>query len=291
MSSSPDVLSDLRRSYQDLTMAQKRIAELIVEDPEYVAFATVDKLAARIEVSPSTIVRFTYRLGLSGYPELQGRIREIVRAQMRPGPKSGVGPTAETDHLGEGTIAKSLRHDIENLLRTASRLTLEDLERALALLVEAEWIYVAGGLTSDSLAQYVAFALGRMRGRTAALNSDMHTSARLLDVSRADAVIAFSFPPYASRTLEIVSATKEQGARVVAVTDTPLAPIARSADVVLAANVSGIGLQNSLVAPIAIANALLNALAEKLPEAADRYERLFHRMNDWNAFLLRADDD
>lgn len=291
MGAAPDVLSDLRRSYQDLTLAQKRIAELIVEDPEYIAFATVDKIAARLEISPSTIVRFAYRVGLSGYPELQGRIREIVRAQMRPGVGQQAQRGTDTGHLGEGTIARSLSHDMDNLERTISRLSLDDLERAVALLRQADWIYMAGGLTSDSLAQYAAFALGRMRGRATLLNGDMYTTSRLLDVQPADAVLAFSFPPYASRTLEIVTAVKEQGARVVAITDTPIAPIAQAADVVLATHVSGIGLQNSLVAPIAIANALLNALAEQLPEAHDRYERLFRRMNDWDAVLLRGDDE
>src|ERR687895_2795501 len=78
-----DVISELRRGYDELTKSQKRIAEAIVEDPEFVAFATVDKMASRLGVSPSTVVRFTYRLGLTGYQDLQERVRTLVRSQMR----------------------------------------------------------------------------------------------------------------------------------------------------------------------------------------------------------------
>jgi len=67
--------------------------------------------------------------------------------------------------------------------------------------------------------------------------------------------------------------------------------VAQQVDVVLATNVSGIGLQNSLIAPMAIANALLNALAEQMPDSMARYDQIFRMMNDWNSFLLRDDDD
>src|SRR5688572_4590921 len=81
--SAADVIQSVRRSYDELTRSQKLIAEAIVEDPEFVAFATVDKMAARLGVSPSTVVRFTYRLGLTGYQDLQERVRTLVRSQMR----------------------------------------------------------------------------------------------------------------------------------------------------------------------------------------------------------------
>ena len=85
-------------------------------------------------------------------------------------------------------------------------------------------------------------------------------------------------------------AAKERGASIIAITDTPVAPVAQEVDVVLATNVSGIGLQNSLVAPMAVANTLLNALARRMPESEVRYDQIFRMMNDWNSFLLRDDD-
>jgi DNA-binding MurR/RpiR family transcriptional regulator len=291
MTTDANVLSDLRRSYKDLTLSQKRIAELIVEDPEFVAFATVEKLADRLEVSPSTIVRFAYRDGLSGYPDLQQRIRDIVRTQMRPSPNGDRPFGSEFEHLGEGTIAKSLTHDIENLKATVERINLGDLEQAVDILLKARWIYVVGSFSSESLVKYAGVTLGRISGRVSTLGGDVNAAPILLDITESDAVLAFSFPPYAARTLQTVSAAKDQGAAVIAITDTPVAPVAQLGDVVLATNVSGVGLQNSLIAPMAIANALLNALAEQMPDSMSRYDRIFRMMNDWDTFLLRNDDE
>ena len=283
-----NVLTDMRRSYKDLTLSQKRIAELIVEDPEFAAFATVEKLAARLEVSPSTIVRFAYRVGLSGYPELQQKVRDVVRTQMRPSPSGDGKVSSEAGHLGEGTIAKSLIHDSENLRATIARLSISDLDHAVEILLQARWIYVVGGFASEALSKYVSVQLSRMSGRVSALRGD-NTASMLLDITKDDALLAFSFPPYAARTLRTVTAAKDQGASIVAITDTPVAPVAQQVDVVLATNVSGIGLQNSLIAPMAVANALLNALAEQMPESTSRYDQIFRMMNDWNSFLLNDD--
>ena len=115
--SSGDVIEELRRRYDRLTQSQKRIAEYIVEHSQAVAFSTVDQMAAQLDVNPSTIVRFTYRLGLNGFPDLQERMRELVRGQLsRTG--DPINESQVANHL-EGTIfGASLSHDWQNLHRT-----------------------------------------------------------------------------------------------------------------------------------------------------------------------------
>jgi DNA-binding MurR/RpiR family transcriptional regulator len=83
---SVDIIEELRRRYDRLTESQKRIAEYILEHSQTVAFSTVDKMAAQLDVNPSTIVRFTYRLGLEGFPDLQERMREIIRGRLSVSP-------------------------------------------------------------------------------------------------------------------------------------------------------------------------------------------------------------
>src|SRR6266567_1007940 len=79
---SGNVIEELRRRYDLLTHSQKRIAEYIVDQSQAVAFSTVDQMAAQLGVNPSTIVRFTYRLGLNGFPDLQEHMRDLVRGRL-----------------------------------------------------------------------------------------------------------------------------------------------------------------------------------------------------------------
>ena len=82
-----DVIADIRRHLETFTPSQRRIAECIVERPDAVAFATVHKLAERLGVSPSTIVRFAYRMRprrLQGSAE-QGPRRGALAAALQRG--------------------------------------------------------------------------------------------------------------------------------------------------------------------------------------------------------------
>ena len=54
---------------------------------------------------------------------------------------------------------------------------------------------------------------------------------------------------------------------------------------------AGTGMQNSLVAPMAVANALLNGvLAARGTTALDRYSQHDRLMNRWDAFMLKLDE-
>jgi DNA-binding MurR/RpiR family transcriptional regulator len=283
-----DVITELRRRYDELTHSQKRIAELIVDDPEFVSFATVEKFAARLGVSASTIVRFAYRIGLSGYPELQEQVRGKLLQGLRTGEAGGDGATS---HLGSGIAASSLRHDLEILAKTATRTSPADVERAIDLLVRARRIRVVGGVTAFSVAHYAAITLDRVRPGVVLLSGSPVPTGPLLDLEVDDAVLAFGFPPYARSTVDAIRAAKARGASVVAVTDSPISPLHTTADVLLPTVVSGIGIQNSLVAAMALANVIVNGVTAQLPDALERYGETLALLSDWNVYLLESGND
>lgn len=283
------VIAELRRRYDELTNSQKRIAETIVEDPQFVAFATVDKFAGRLGVSPSTIVRFSYRLGLSGYPELQDQVRELVLQKLQTPETDADG--AVTSHLGDTVFAESLRHDATLLARTAERLQTADLDRAVELLVDARRVRVAGGVTTFAVAHYTAVALDRVRGAVALLTGNPPPTGAVLDMGEGDVLLAFTFAPYARTTRGVIDAAKRRGASVIAVSDSPISPLRSQVDVLIPAAVSGIGTQNSLVAAMAVANTIVNGVSGRAPEALERYSDTVRLLNDWDVFVLEPEKD
>lgn len=285
-----DVITDLQRSYADLTQAQKRIAEAIVEDPDFVAFATLDKLASKLEVASSTIVRFTYRLGLDGYPDLQARIRRMVKSRMRSTQVSEIDASSSVAHLGDGTASRSLARDIENLNRSVLELDPSTLDVVVRRLLKAARIYFSGGLASDWLAEYAALNVSRIRGNAWVVDH-RHAAATLLDMNRKDVLVVFSFPPYASQTMQILEAARKQLATIVAITDSPISPVGQQADITLTAHVSGIGPQNSLIGPMALLNAMLNGIAAGSDNSGERYRKIFGLMGEWDTFILKSDAD
>jgi DNA-binding MurR/RpiR family transcriptional regulator len=223
---SADVIEELRTRFDELTNSQKRIAEAIVEDPEFVAFATVDQMGSKLGLNPSTIVRFAYRIGLDGYNDLQNRVRERVRAQLSHRDTVGSdGEKSPARHLGK-VFARSFEHDAAILNRTISQLNNEELTRSVDALVRARHVFIVGGFASYGTAHYVALALNRIRGDTFLLGPREDDAATLLlQVTSKDTLVAFTVPPYASSTLRIVRQAKALGATVIAITDSSISPV------------------------------------------------------------------
>jgi DNA-binding MurR/RpiR family transcriptional regulator len=288
---SDDVIDELRRQYDRLTQSQKRIAEYIVDHPDRVAFATVDQMASQLGVNPSTIVRFTYRLGLKGFPDLQERTRQLVRGQLSAASEI-VNEKSVLSHL-EGTVfGASLGQDLQNVRRTIAALNADDLQRATTMIVTARRVFVAGSFAAHTVAAYLTLSLDRIRGNTTVWGADMTLQpSQALDLTAQDCLVAFTSAPYAVATQRVAQLAKEARAKVIAVTDTPISAVGQMADLVLATTSTGSGMQNSFVAPMAVANALLNGVAAAVGERAlERYDRLYKLVNRWDTFLLKGDD-
>jgi DNA-binding MurR/RpiR family transcriptional regulator len=285
---SSDIVEELRRQYDRLTPSQKSIAEYVIEHAQEVAFSTVDQMAERVDVNPSTIVRFAYRLGLNGFTDLQERMQELVRGQLsRTG--DPISESQAAGHLEGTSFGTSLSHDWQNLHHTIAGLDAAAFDHAVNALGRARRVYVVAEFWTFSVAQYFALVLDRLRSNISLLASnDMFALPRLVEIKSEDCVLAFTFPPYAKATYHAAVWAKEHKAKVIAVTDSPISALGQIGDVVLLADSTGIGPQNSLVAPIAVANALLNGVAAaKGTSALKRYSRHTRMMDRWDAFLLK----
>lgn len=286
-----DVIEELRKRFDELTDSQKRIAEAIVEDPDFVAFATVDQFGSKLGLNPSTIVRFAYRLGLDGYNDLQNRVRERLRAQLSRR-EAGEGQEGQgvTANLKGTVFANSFEHDLDILRRTISQLSRDELARAVDALVRARRVFLAGGFASYGIAHYVALAMSRIRADTFLLGpSEDEVASLILQVTKEDVLLVFTFPPYASKTLRIVRQAQAHGATVIAITDSPISPVGQLVNIVLPVLCSGMSTQNSYVPALSLANALLNAVVTATPATAlERYRRYMESMNAGDAFVLKG---
>src|SRR5262249_52985629 len=143
--------------------------------------------------------------------------------------------------------------------------------------------------SSLSVAHYFALVLDRLRSNISLLASNNACALPpLVEIKSEDCLLAFTFPPYAKATYHVAMWAKENKAKVIVVTNSPISEPGQIGDVVLLADSTGIGPQNSLVAPMVLANALLNGVvAAKGMSALKRQSRLDRLTDRWDAFLLK----
>lgn len=247
----------------------KRIAQVAayaLDNPDEIAFGTAASIAASAGVQPSTLIRFAQHLGFDGFSSLQSVFRERLRERtlsyderLRALRSDGPGATQNRIIL-DGFVAAASK----SLETIARKIDDELLERAVETLAAAETIYVLARRRSFPVASYVAYAFGKLKVRYHLIESAAGLDPEIISLATPkDAVIAVSFSPYASGTIEGARMLAGHGVPVVAITDSAFSPLAQSAKVwfeVAEADCAGF---RSLSATMALAMTLAVAVAER----------------------------
>jgi DNA-binding MurR/RpiR family transcriptional regulator len=74
----------IARSSSALTGAERRVAEVVLQRPQLVAFGTVAELAEAAGSGAATVVRLASKLGYEGFTALQTSIQNDLASQLRP---------------------------------------------------------------------------------------------------------------------------------------------------------------------------------------------------------------
>ena len=247
-----------------LTPAQRRILQYIIEHYEEAIFLTASQLAQNVGVSEATVVRLAQALGFDGYPGMQRKFRQGLQDRL-----STVTRLEHTvDHAQQigDVVVKVIQKDIHNLSQTLRNLSLDIFERAVADLQSAKRIFVVGlrgaHAPALTLATYLRF-LGKQAHLLVPGHGEMWDI--LQGLGRSDLVVGISFPRYTQITLEVLQHARMKRARVGAITDSPLSPLARYAHWVLTAHCELDSFIESFTAATSLVNALLTAMSIQDP--------------------------
>jgi DNA-binding MurR/RpiR family transcriptional regulator len=254
------MLTDLLEKQEQLTRAQKQVLKYILEHHEEAVFLTAAKLSHQSGVSEATVVRLAQVLGFNGYPDLQRRLREEFQDRL-----STVSRFQETVKQAgtEGDILlKIMQEDIRNLSQTMRDLPSESFQQAVKAIDAAGRIYVVGLRGAHAPALVLSLYLRFLKKDVQLLSPGIgDVWNNIFGVGPRDLVVGISFPRYTRLTVEILAYAREQGAAVGAITDSPLSPLAESADWVLPVYSRLDSFIESFTAAMSLINALLTAVS------------------------------
>ena len=245
---------------------QRRIADFITGHYDEAAFMTAARLGEEVGVSESTVVRFATELGFEGYPQLQKALQELIRSKLTVVQRLDVTRARMADDEVLHHVAVS---DINNIRRTLDSLDNAVFYDAVDRIVNARQVYVFGAGSCKALASFFTHYLqmllgGKVHVIIAASQSEIFEE--MLDVSDRDVVVGISFPRYSSKAVNTLHYAHSKGAGIIAITDSPLSPIAAHATALLTAHSDIASVVDSLVAPMSVINALLVAVSLRTVE-------------------------
>ncbi|MBR0227396.1 MAG: MurR/RpiR family transcriptional regulator [Clostridia bacterium] len=281
MDDQQNLVERLNLTGKRLSKSHRRIADYIVAHYDKAVFMTAAVLGEAVGVSESTVVRFAMALGYEGYPQMQHAMQELARHRLTAAQRFDM----SADLAEEEVLPTVIRADMQNIRRTVEQLNGGEFAEVVRRLLSADTIYVLGLRSAAPLAQffsyYLRFIFDDVREVAAGTTDVFQSIAR---IRKTDVLVGISFPRYSTRTLEAMRFAHESGAQVIGLTDGPMSPLHKEADICLSARTDMTSFVDSLVAPLSVINALLVALAlKKRKELNTHLEKL---EGIWDAYSV-----
>lgn len=278
-----NLISIIKNNFHKFSKSQKLIAQYIIEHYDKAAFMTAAKIAERVDVSESTVVRFATALGYSGYPEMQKALQVLIKNKLTAVQRIGLQEDVVNDNIK--LHKKILKSEMNNLRYLFEHFDMEALDKATELILKANRVYVLGLRTSSTLSNYLGFYLDVILNNVKVLNNSGVNSLyeEIIRINENDVLIIISYPRYSRTTIDAAKFVKERKTKIVAITDTEESPAYALADVSLLAISNIVSFIDSLVVPMAIINNLIINISLREKEEIVEYYNVLEKLWDNNS--------
>ena len=264
----PETYEDLIRlihdRFENTSKSYQKIAVFLTQNPNDVAVMSVNAIGEKCGIHASGFVRYAQTLGYKGFKEMQTVFQRRL-STAAPGFDARIKALEHELGATEGGIGH-LRdlvvRDMASLQDLLSNTSAHDLEAAAALMEAADTIYLVGQLRSEPVVELLRYVLTMLGKRTVLLDASGGLTTHMAKVARpTDLLFAVSFRFYATEVVNVVEETAARGVPVVAISDSTLSPLAKSARVLFAVPEHEYTFSRSLAAPMCLAQALCVAMA------------------------------
>lgn len=256
----------LLERYDSLSKRLQQIGRYVLDEPSDVALETLAVIAERCGVQPSAIVRFAQSFGFSGATQMQRLFRDgLLSANAALGYSDRVrrfNDAVSRSKGGDSLLAEFVEGNVLALQNLGETIDEEDISEAVRLIASADTVFVAGFRRSFPISSYLAYSLQQLGKKVLFIDGVAGLATQQVrTITPADLLIAVSYQPYAEETVRLVDVAAEQGARILAISDSRVSPIAKPATLALQVRESEVRNFRSLATTICLAQALVIGFA------------------------------
>lgn len=223
-----NLFDTIARSLDQMRPSERKVASVVLADPETAVGMTLSALAERSEVSEPTIVRFCRSLGCDGYQQFRMEL-----ARSLGGGEPYLHKAVAFDDNVATQIEKVLGFAQWALTTLRARLDRGATERAICILAAARRVEFHGSGASGIVALDAQNKFFRLDVPAAAYSDPHQQLIAACALSAGDALVIFS---HTGRTRDLIasaSIARERKASVIAVTRQN-SPLAEKSDIVIA---------------------------------------------------------
>lgn len=251
------IIETIKSNLHNMTKSEQKIAAYFLGNPNTFAFETLDNIAAKIDISTTSVIRFCRKLGFVGYKAFQDCVRTEFKYQLTLPNKFNRTVKAKNTN---SQFHLSVKNSINCIEQTFNTIPAEDIHSAIKAISEAKRVFCFGLKESFALAHYAYTRFLTIRSDVFMLSAGQGGEIEsVLSLGKDDVCIFFLFHRYTNPAPQILELLKKQGTTIILITSPPYDELESNANILLPCFVDINGIKNSAVAPICLIDHLCNS--------------------------------
>ena len=268
-----DPYLEIGSQMNSLSKSQKKVAQYVLDNPNYILFQTVEKLAKEVGVSDATVVRFANALGYKGYPDLQYHIQNRLQRKLKTTER------LKNDQTSGNTLEEQIKYyimqDVHNVQSIIEDIDTYQFEKVIKAILKAENIYIISSRSAGSPGMFLNYYLDMLLGNVTHVKVLETDGEKMFNIDENDVAFAISSARYTRSTIELFKYAKERNACTIALTDNFSSPLIHHADLALYTKSDSSSFFDSFVASMSMINLILAFVGKyKEGENTERLEEL-----------------
>lgn len=221
------ILNRLQQSLNNLSKAERRIAEAILKDPAAVVHMTTAELARAADVSDPMVSRLCRTVGCRSFPDLK-----VQLASSMASGSSYISSTVSAGDSSEEIAHKIIGANMNGLEYLRNGLDLVAIDKAIEIIRDAKRIEIFGMGGCASIAADAQNRFFRSGIPTVCYEDTLKQRMAAASATEGTAVLIITFTGRTKDMIETAEIVKRAGGDLIAITATD-SPIAKLADVAI----------------------------------------------------------
>lgn len=270
------ICDSIKKRYIRLSKGQRKVAQFVMDNPNIIATQVASEVGRQAGVSESTVIRFCYAMDLSGYSELQQKIKDYLIEKNGP-TQATVKPRAykKQNILCNEVMAK----DVDGIIRIMQKIKEAEFNKTIDILHNAQRIFILGVRSSAPAALAFYNNLSSYRNEVYLMSYKSERMAvDLTQMNENSVLFVVGVDEQQEDVLAVVELAKRKNIKVLAITDDVPCPLQEYADMLFAVKR---GEQESLTCDIGVFS-LLHAIVECMVRQNKEYYKTARTQNSQN---------
>lgn len=221
----------IQASYNQLTKAEKKVADFVLKNPKKVLLMSITDLADSCEVGDTSVYRFCRTMGLKGYQEFKMKLSLSQGANDTELRFTRAFPTLR-DEVGD-LAERILTQHMDAIRETYMLLDRDQFNKTLDMFEKAQRVFFFGIGDSLLTAEEARNKFLRITGKVICITDPHMQAMSASTMSDQDLIVIISYSGATKDNIQVVEEAKEAGAKIACITHFHKSPLTIYADSVL----------------------------------------------------------